>query len=106
MRRGGCSGVRSARKGDLGDATRTTRDPEPEAVKLDDGPDQAEAKPHALGLSALLRSIEAPEHDVALVLADARSGVADAHETFAVAVDHSELNPAAFGREFHGVIDE
>src|ERR1700722_11332976 len=99
MRRGGCSGARNARTQDLGDATRAARDPEPEAVKLDDGPDQAEAEPHALGLSGPLRTIEAPEHNVALIRADAGSGVADAHDALAGAVDHSEFHPPTFRSE-------
>src|SRR6202035_3647285 len=91
-RSGRLLGHRHARTGDLGDATGAPRDSEREAVQLDDGRDQAQPKSDALGLPALLRTIKAPEHDVALVRADARPRVADAHDAFAGAGADREID--------------
>lgn len=94
------------RTDNLDDETRAGFYREPKAVQLEDRRDQAETESDSLRLPASVRTVEAADHDIALLFADARSRVADAHDAFAGPVQQRQLHLSALRREFHGVVDE
>src|ERR1700675_1961720 len=91
---------------DLHPAAGSRVDREPKAVQLHDRSHQIEAKTDARRVSHLVGTIEASQHDLALLLADAGTGIGDAHDGLVVAAYQFNAHLAAFGRELDGVVDE
>ena len=69
--------------GDLHPAPRAGMNGQPEAVQLDDGSHEIETKPDARRIADLVGPVEPPQHRLALLFADAGTGVRDAHDGFA-----------------------
>ena len=63
-------------------------------------------RPDARRIADLVRPVETPQHSLALLFADARAGIRDAHDGFVVAAFQFDAHPAAFRRELDGVVDE
>src|SRR5437764_9912449 len=94
----------SVRVGNLRDATRAGGQGEAEAVQFQDCGDQAQPQSDAPRLPAPIGAIEAPHDHVALLIADARTGVGDAYNASAIASKQSDLHLAARGRELDRVV--
>src|SRR5947209_17906305 len=81
-------------------------DRETKAVQLYDSSHQIEAKAHARRVSYLVGTIEPPQHRVALLFADARTGIRDADDRFVAATRQLDLHLAALRRKLDGVVDK
>src|SRR6266700_3690598 len=79
---------------------------EAESMQLDDRRHEAQPESHAPRPAAPVGAIEAPGHQLALLLADARAGVAHLHDTFAIAAVEAEPDMPSCGRELDRVVDE
>ena len=66
---------------------------QPEAVQLDDGGHEIETKPDAPRIADLVRPVEPPQHGLALLFADARAGIRNADDGFAVAAFQFDARP-------------
>src|SRR6266481_8987407 len=94
------------RTNDFHPAARPGMNGQPEAVQLYDRSHKIEAKAHAWRASDLVGTIEAPQHGLPILFADAATGIADPHDGFIVAACQLNVDPAAFGRKLDGIVDE
>src|ERR1700742_3734828 len=94
------------RANDLDSATGPGMNQQPKAVQLRDRGHQIEAKANSRRAPRLLRTIETPQHDLTLLLADAGPAVGDTHDGTVVAPRQFEAHFAAFGGELDGVVNE
>jgi len=92
--------------GDLRHASGAGRNGEPEAVQFGDGRDEAEAKTQPRVAAAFIGTVEASRDEIAFGGSDARSIVADTHDAFVAHASKAHLDAAAFGGEFHRIVDE
>jgi hypothetical protein len=75
-------------------------------MQFRDGGDQAEAKTQPWVATAFIGTIEASRDEIAFGRSDAGSVVADAHDALVAHASKAHFDGAAFGREFHGIVDE
>jgi len=69
---------------------------QPKAVQLCDRGHEIETKAHARRISDLVGPVETPQHRLPLMLADAATGIDDAHDGFTIAARQFNSHPAAF----------
>src|ERR1700752_398664 len=100
------SGGSMVRTCNLQPATRPGMNCQREAVQLNDRSHEIEAKAHAWRASDLVGPVETAQHGLALLIADAGAGIADAHDGFIFAADQFNVDPAAFRRKLDGIVDE
>src|SRR5512140_302359 len=91
---------------DVDAAAGTCVNDQPKTVQPDDGRHQVQAKPHARCAPDLVRPVEAPQHGLALLFADAAAAIGHAYDDLAAGARQLDAHLAAFGRELDGVVDE
>src|SRR5262249_4252960 len=91
---------------DFHPATRPGMNNQSEAVQLCDRGHQIETKAYARRISDLVGPIETPQHRLALMLADAATGIDDAHDRFTISARQLNSHPTAFRCKLDGIVDE
>ena len=76
-----------------------------EAVQLDDGGDEAQAKPHASSIAALVGTIEASHDRFPFTFSDAGAGVRDSDDALICLSDQRKRYGSALGRD-DGIVDQ
>src|SRR5258708_9878898 len=94
------------RADDLRDAARAVRDRETEAMQLDDRGHQAQPQPQPLAAPALVRTIEAFGHHLAIARRDAGTGIAHPDDDLALTVKQAKLHSPAISGELHRIVDQ
>src|SRR5437764_10776377 len=87
-------------------ATRAGRDLQAEAVQFGDRAHQAQSKPQAGLAPTLVRTVEAPRHELAFTGGNPGPAITNAHDGLATLPKQTQLDPTALRCKLDGIVDK